>query len=174
MQSINIKGTPANACNYQLDDGRIFRIYTKVLTPEAEIPTAQMLTVQTNGYEITKDGSFLVDDNGEPVMLDKRTTQISLENVRNGVDTMNGGWVPQDLAYDPENPREDVKDVKQLKAVPKTGAPGDRVYAKDSKQTYVYSAGQYENIRRARLSEAVAMAPKAEAEPLDVSEILPK
>lgn len=174
MKQINIKDTPANACNYQLDDGRIFRIYTKVLTPEADIPTAQMLSVQTNGYEITKDGSFVVDDSGEPVVLDKRVTQISLENVRSGLDTMNGGWVPQDLAYDPENPREDVKDVKQLKAVPKTGSPGDRVYSKEDKQTHVYSAGQYENIRRARLSEAVAMAPQPSAEPLDVGDILPK
>lgn len=174
MQTITIKDTPANATNYQLDDGRIFRIYTKVVTPEADIPTASMLSVQTNGYEITKDGSFVVDDNGEPVMLEKRVTQISLDNVRNGVDTMNGGWVPQDLAYDPENPREDVKDVKQLKAVPKSGEAGDRVYSKADKQTYVYSAGQYENIRRGRLSEAVAMAPKPDAEPLDVGDILPK
>lgn len=171
MERIEVKDTPAGATNYKLDDGRIVRVHLKVLTPESEIPTADMLAVQTNGYEINKDGAFIVDDNGEPITLAKNVTSVPLASIRNGSDNMNGGWVETDLAYDPENPRADVADVRQLKTLPKTGAANDRVYAKDDKKTYVYNAGQYETIRLRRAAEmaAVVSAPV----PLEVQAILP-
>lgn len=175
MDTVNVKGTASGATIVKTDDGRYFRIHTKVLTPEAEIPNASLLQVQTHGYEVDKNGAFLVDGNDEPIMLEKSITSIPLENIRNGSDTMNGGWVAQDLAYDPDEPREDQKDIRQLKAVPKEGKPGDRVYSKDAKQTYVYSPGQYANIRERRISDFVARTSETSTGPaVDVSDILPK
>lgn len=168
--------TPAGATMIETDDGRFFRIHTKVLTPEADIPKVDMLQVQTHGYEVDKSGNLMVDENDEPIMLDKQITSIPMANIHNGSDTMNPGWMAQDLAYDPENPREDQKDIRQLKSVPKEGNPGDRVYSKTDKATYVYSPGQYANIRERRVSDfAARTAPKSDDAPsVDVSNILPQ
>lgn len=172
METVNTKSLPAGA-SVLMHNGRYFRIYIKVLTPEADIPTASMLQVQSWGYEVSKDNALLVDDNDEPIMLERQNISIPMANIHSGEDTMNGGWVARDLSYNPDKPTEEQKDIRQLKNLPKDGKPGDRVYLKDEKQTYVFSSGQYQNIRENRVSSFVAKtSPPAEVKGID--HILPQ
>ncbi len=173
METVNIKNLPPGTSVLKHGD-RYFRIILKVLTPEADIPTAQMLQVQSWGYEVNKDNALMVDGNDEPIMLEKQMTSIPLSNIHNGNDTMNGGWVAQDMSYDPENPTEEQKSIRQLKNLPKDGSPGDRVYLKEEKQTYFYSPGQYQNIRERRVSDFVAKTAGPATPTEDISHILPQ
>lgn len=171
MQKIEITDAPPASSTYLLDDGRYIRVHLRLLTPEADLATADWLDVETTAYEVNKKGDFVVDNNGEPVMLPRQRSRIPLENIRKGLDSAQPGWVVQDLAYDPDNPREDVKDVRQLATVPKTGKPGDRVYAKDTKLTYAYVEGQYELARQRRAGQLASVTPAATVAPLTQAQV---
>lgn len=171
MNRIDIKDNPANASNYELEDGRIVRVHLRLLTPDSELAKAEFIDVETVAYEITKSGAFVVDDNGEPITLPKQRTRIPLANVRAGADSMKPGWTRQDLSYDPKNPRDDVADVKQLKALPKSGKSGDRVYVEADKSTYVYTDGLYETVRHSRVAEMLSIVPIAVVQTLTADQL---
>lgn len=150
MKKIAIKDTPAGAENYQLEDGRIFRIYLDLKTPVAQLATAESIDVETRGYQIDKSGAFMVDDNQEPIFLQPSRSRIPMANIRSGTDTAKPGWVQQVVLEGDELAEEDMKSVRKLKNLPKTGEPGDRVVVGD--ELYAWSDGVYDSIRRARLT----------------------
>ena len=168
-KKINIADTPDSAINYEMEDGRIYRIYTTLVTPHALLKTADNLEIETHGYQITRDGSFVVDDNGEPVMIPRQRTRIPMSSIRNGSDTANPGWIRQPVA----DPEEELKGVKKLKNLPKTGEPGDRVNIDG--ELYAYTEGLYDSTRQRRLRE-IGASSAVPANPLDdeaIANLLP-
>lgn len=151
MKKIEISDTAKNAVNYEMDDGRIYRIHMDLLTPTASLPTADYVEVETRGYEIAKNGAFVVDDNGEPITLKTQRARIPLANFRAGIDTMKPGWVKQTLPEDEAAAAEAVKDARKLKKLPASAESGDKVVVGD--ELYAYSEGLYDAVRQQRLRE---------------------
>jgi hypothetical protein len=174
MKTVNIKGTPPAATNYQLDDGRIYRILLFLLTPESALATADDVSVETRGYEVTQDGSFVIDDNGEPITLPNQRARIPMANVRNGSATMKAGWNAQNLPEeeDDEAYKEATAGARKLKKLPSEGEVGEKVLVDGT--LYVYELGLYETIRQMRLQEVKPQEPDVPAEtPEDVKALLP-
>lgn len=155
MKRIEIADTADNASNYQLEDGRIYRIHMKLITPKEQLATSDYVEVETRGFEVTKNGSFVVDDDGVPVSLPLQRARLPLANVRAGNDTAKPGWVKQDLPGDEEARAEHLSGHSKLKAIPKTGSPGDVKRVGD--ELYSYTEGLYDQVRRARLNEVLPL-----------------
>lgn len=172
MNRIDVKDLPSNATAYQLDDGRIYRIHMNLITPVSQLATADYVEVETNGYQIDKSGAFMVDDNGEPIMLPKQRARIPLANVRAGTDSVKPGWQVQSLPEDEAARDEALKGARKLKKLPSTAQPGDRVMVGDD--LYVYGLGLYESVRRGRLNSIAPLA--QDSSPLDqkmVEDLIP-
>lgn len=163
MKRINIADLAPNATAYQLDDGRVYRIHMNLITPVQSLSTADFVEVETKGYQIDKTGAFMVDDNGEPVMLPPQRARIPLANVRAGLDTVKPGWVAQTLPEDEAERAEALKGARRLKKLPGEGEAGDKVLVDDV--LYGWGDGLYDQVRRQRLADLGA-APDAPA-PLD-------
>lgn len=163
MKRVDIPDLPENATAYQLDDGRYYRVHLRLITPVQNLATADYVEVETNGYQIDKSGAFMVNDDQEPITLEKQRARIPLSQFRAGLDTLKPGWVKQTLPDDEVAQAEALKDARKLKTLPKTGESGDKVLSND--ELYVWSDGLYDAVRRARVA---GIAPDAEApEPLD-------
>lgn len=149
---VDVKDSPKNSTTYLLPDGRYVRVHLKLLTTDDALATANEVEVRTSAYEVNKNGDFIVDEDGEPVMMPRQGIRIPLSQVHSGATLMKPGWVETDIAYDPKNPREDSADVRQLKNLPKNGKSGERVYIEGDKKTYSYTDGLYENVRRQQIT----------------------
>jgi len=155
MKKVKIAGTPAAGTNYELDDGRVIRILLFLRTPVDQLATATDLTVETRGYEINKEGAFIIDDNGEPIMFKSQISRIPMANVKDKGSTLKEGWVIQPRPDDDETWEQMTEGVKKLKNLPKDAEAGDRVIV--NHDLYMFQEGIYEAIRKGRLQEAIAM-----------------
>lgn len=164
MKRIEVPDLASNATAYELDDGRIYRVHLILLTPAQNLATADYVEVETRGYQIIANGAFLVDDNGEPIMLPPQRARIPLANVRAGADTVKPGWVKQNLPEDEAALVEAVKGAKKLKNLPKSAEPGEKVQV--GEELFAYGEGLYDQVRRGRLS---ALAPENAVTPLDAA-----
>lgn len=152
MKVVNVKGTPDGAANYELEDGRIFRVILKLKTPDEQIASADHLTLEAVGYEITKDGAFVVDERyGEPVTLRAQATQLPLAGIRAGTETAKPGWVRQALPEGEVERDSVLEGVKKLKRLPGGGKDGDLLNIEG--ELYSWSEGTYEGLRRALLQQ---------------------
>lgn len=163
MKKVEIADTVASATNYQLDDGRIIRIHTKLITPEAQLADADFVEIETRGFEVTKSGAFVVDDDGVPVMIAPQRARIPLGNVRAGVDSVKPGWIKQTLPDDEAAKAAALDPHKKLKNLPKTSEPGELARVGD--ELYTWTDGLYESVRRGRIAETAAAASAAANKP---------
>lgn len=165
MKRIEIADTAASAANYELDDGRIFRIHLKLITPQEQLGSADFVEVETRGFEVTKNGSFVVDDDGMPVLLAPQRARIPLANIRSGLDSAKPGWIKQTLPDDKDARAQVLDPHKSIKTLPKSGEPGDVKRVGD--ELYTYTDGLYEQVRRGRIGEVLntkQSAPKLDAD----------
>lgn len=171
MKKIQIADTVSSASNYQMDDGRIYRIHLKLITPKEQLATSDFVEVETQGYEVTKSGAFVVDDDGMPVTIPVQRARIPLENVRNGNDSVKAGWVKQALVETGDELAALLAQHTKLKNIPKTGEHGDVKRVGDD--LYSYTDGLYDKVREARLSEISKASTPVVFDEAQVSALIP-
>lgn len=142
MNKLTIEGTARNASVYKLDDGRIFRVHLNLITPVDNIASASFLEIETNGYQISLDGSLVLDGNGEPITISRQRARIPMGSIRDGRDTVHPRW--REIEGDPG-------DAPEFQDLPESSEPGDRAVLNG--KLYVFDEGIYERIRRQRVSE---------------------
>lgn len=169
MKKIEVPDIASNATAYQLDDGRIYRVHMVLVTPAQLLATADYVEVETRGYQIAANGAFMVDDNGEPIMLTPQRARIPLVNVRSGLDTVKPGWVKQ--APIPEGRELDTTGARKLKTLPKTGEPGEKVLIGD--ELHAYTDGLYDHVRRSRLANLATETPVAPLDAATLADLTP-
>lgn len=152
---VEVPGTPQGAENFRLDDGRIFRVALRLVTPEAALAAAAEVEVETEAVEVTAAGEF-VSAAGVPRVLPLRRALVPLERVRAGLDTMRPGW--RRLPLQGAALAAELDKLPNSIELPDLAEPGDR--ARTGGVLFEFSLGVYAAIREGRLREVAPAAPE--------------
>lgn len=156
MERINTY--PPGSTTYRMDDGRIFRVHLSLVTSPEALATGDRIEVLTRGYQLTEEGSFVTDSEGEPVTIKEQRAIIPMGNIRNGTASVKPGWLK--LPEDQQTVAE--SDDDPLDTIAQPGSEGD-VRRMEDGFLYRWTDGEYELIRMRRLADA----PPAPQPPLD-------